>query len=111
MGAAALDAALRIAARLRRALSAIYRPNPRPDPGGCRAERQLRSPRRLGGSRRPQGSAASQGVPAMSPTFAGLMIIACLFALLATGMPIAFALGLAAFLALYLQSGAAIFFV
>ncbi|MDI7862684.1 TRAP transporter large permease [Rhizobiaceae bacterium n13] len=47
----------------------------------------------------------------MSPTIAGLMIIACLFALLATGMPIAFALGLAAFLALYLQSGAAIFFV
>ncbi|CAK7257487.1 MULTISPECIES: TRAP transporter large permease [unclassified Shinella] len=47
----------------------------------------------------------------MSPTLAGLMIIVCLFALLATGMPIAFALGLAAFLALYLQSGAAIFYV
>ncbi|OYR12421.1 TRAP transporter large permease [Brucella grignonensis] len=47
----------------------------------------------------------------MSPTFSGLMIIVCLFALLATGMPIAFALGLAAFLALWLQSGAAIFFV
>jgi tripartite ATP-independent transporter DctM subunit len=39
------------------------------------------------------------------------MIIACLFVLLATGMPIAFALGLAAFFALYLQSGAAIFYV
>ena len=47
----------------------------------------------------------------MSPTLAGLMIIACLFVLLATGMPIAFALGLAAFFALYLQSGAAIFYV
>ncbi|MCF3642092.1 TRAP transporter large permease [Rhizobium sp. TRM95111] len=47
----------------------------------------------------------------MSPTLAGLMIIGCLFALLATGMPIAFALGLAAFAALYLQSGAAIFHV
>ncbi|GLR54671.1 TRAP transporter large permease [Shinella yambaruensis] len=47
----------------------------------------------------------------MSPTLAGLMIIVCLFVLLATGMPIAFALGLAAFLALYLQSGAAIFYV
>jgi tripartite ATP-independent transporter DctM subunit len=47
----------------------------------------------------------------MSPTLAGLMIIGCLFLLLGTGMPIAFALGLAAFAALYLQSGAAIFYV
>ncbi|QFI69233.1 TRAP transporter large permease [Sinorhizobium alkalisoli] len=47
----------------------------------------------------------------MSPTVSGLMIVACLFALLATGMPIAFALGLSAFAALYLQSGAAIFYV
>ncbi|MDR7034268.1 TRAP transporter large permease [Mesorhizobium sp. BE184] len=47
----------------------------------------------------------------MSPTLAGLMIIASLFVLLGTGMPIAFALGLAAFGALYLQSGAAIFYV
>ncbi|WP_455274467.1 TRAP transporter large permease [Rhizobium herbae] len=47
----------------------------------------------------------------MSPAFSGLMIILCLFVLLATGMPIAFALGLAAFVALYLQSGADIFFV
>jgi C4-dicarboxylate transporter, DctM subunit len=46
----------------------------------------------------------------MSPTVSGLMIVGCLFALLATGMPIAFALGLAAF-AVYMQSGAAIFYV
>jgi len=47
----------------------------------------------------------------MSPTLAGLMIIGCLFVLLASGMPIAFALGLAAFVALVLQSGLDIFFV
>lgn len=47
----------------------------------------------------------------MSPTFAGLMIIAVLFLLLGTGMPIAFALGLAAFMALFLQSGFDIFYV
>jgi C4-dicarboxylate transporter DctM subunit len=47
----------------------------------------------------------------MSPTFAGLMIIAALFVLLATGMPIAFALGLAAVAALFLQNGFDIFFV
>ncbi|BCH24809.1 TRAP transporter large permease [Mesorhizobium sp. L-8-3] len=47
----------------------------------------------------------------MSPTLAGLMIVACLFVLLATGMPIAFALGLAAFVALFAQSGTAIFYV
>ncbi|WP_163268903.1 TRAP transporter large permease [Chelativorans alearense] len=47
----------------------------------------------------------------MSPTFAGLTIIAALFVLLGTGMPIAFALGLAAFLALFLQSGVGIFYI
>jgi len=47
----------------------------------------------------------------MTPTLAGLMIIGCLFVLLASGMPIAFALGLAAFVALVLQSGLDIFFV
>lgn len=47
----------------------------------------------------------------MSPTLAGLMIIAALFVLLGTGMPIAFALGLAAFMALFLQSGFDIFYV
>lgn len=47
----------------------------------------------------------------MSPTFAGLMIIAALFVLLGTGMPIAFALGLSAFMALFLQSGFDIFYV
>jgi tripartite ATP-independent transporter DctM subunit len=47
----------------------------------------------------------------MSPSISGFLIIACLFILLATGMPIAFALGLAAFAALYMQSGAAIFYV
>jgi len=47
----------------------------------------------------------------MSPTLSGLMIVVCLFALLASGMPIAFALGLAAFVALFLQSGLDIFFV
>lgn len=47
----------------------------------------------------------------MSPTLSGLLIIAALFVLLATGMPIAFALGLAAFVALYLQSGLDIFYI
>jgi len=47
----------------------------------------------------------------MTPTLAGLLIIVCLFVLLASGMPIAFALGLAAFVALILQSGLDIFFV
>jgi len=47
----------------------------------------------------------------MTPTLAGLLIIGCLFVLLASGMPIAFALGLAAFVALILQSGLDIFFV
>jgi len=47
----------------------------------------------------------------MTPTLAGLLIIGCLFVLLASGMPIAFALGLAAFVALVLQSGPDIFYV
>ena len=47
----------------------------------------------------------------MSPTFAGVTIIAALFVLLATGMPIAFALGLAAVSALLLQSGPDIIYV
>jgi len=47
----------------------------------------------------------------MTPTLAGLLIIGCLFILLASGMPIAFALGLAAFVALLLQSGLDIFYV
>jgi len=47
----------------------------------------------------------------MTPALAGLLIVACLFILLASGMPIAFALGLSAFAALYLQSGLDIFFV
>ena len=47
----------------------------------------------------------------MSPTVSGLLIIAALFILLGTGMPIAFALGLAAFVALYLQSGLDIFYI
>ncbi|MDX3926331.1 MAG: TRAP transporter large permease [Shinella sp.] len=47
----------------------------------------------------------------MSPTVSGLLIIAALFALLGTGMPIAFALGLSAFAALYLQSGLDIFYI
>ncbi|NKN39505.1 TRAP transporter large permease [Agrobacterium sp. a22-2] len=47
----------------------------------------------------------------MSPTASGLLIIAALFVLLATGMPIAFALGLAAFAALFLQSGLDIFYI
>ena len=47
----------------------------------------------------------------MSATGAGLLIIALLFVLLATGMPIAFALGLAAFVALFLQDGFDIFYI
>jgi C4-dicarboxylate transporter DctM subunit len=47
----------------------------------------------------------------MSPTLAGLLIIAALFVLLGTGMPIAFALGLAAVTALFLQSGFDIFYI
>ncbi|AZN98506.1 TRAP transporter large permease [Mesorhizobium sp. M9A.F.Ca.ET.002.03.1.2] len=47
----------------------------------------------------------------MSPTFAGLTIIVALFVLLGTGMPIAFALGLAAVAALFLQSGTGIIYV
>lgn len=47
----------------------------------------------------------------MSPIAAGLLIIAALFVLLATGMPIAFALGLAAVAALFLQSGFDIFYI
>lgn len=47
----------------------------------------------------------------MTPMMAGLLIISCLFILLGTGMPIAFALGLAAFAALFLQSGVDIFYV
>lgn len=47
----------------------------------------------------------------MSPTIAGAMLIVSLFALLGTGMPIAFALGLSAVTALYFQSGLDIFFV
>ncbi|WP_157015612.1 TRAP transporter large permease [Mesorhizobium xinjiangense] len=47
----------------------------------------------------------------MSPTFAGVTIIAALFVLLGTGMPIAFALGLTAFIALFLQSGFDVFYI
>ena len=47
----------------------------------------------------------------MSPTIAGILIVIGLFALLGTGMPIAFALGLTAVAALVLQSGTGIFFV
>lgn len=47
----------------------------------------------------------------MSPTAAGLLIIGALFLLLGTGMPIAFALGLAAVTALFLQSGFDIFYI
>ena len=47
----------------------------------------------------------------MSPALAGTLMIISLFVLLATGMPIAFALGLAAVAALFLQSGLDIFFV
>ncbi|SON57905.1 Neu5Ac permease [Hartmannibacter diazotrophicus] len=47
----------------------------------------------------------------MNPAFAGLTIIAALFMLLGTGMPIAFALGLAAFAALFIESGWNIFYV
>ncbi len=47
----------------------------------------------------------------MSPSLAGLMLILALFALLATGMPIAFALGLAAIVALMLSQGLGVFYV
>lgn len=47
----------------------------------------------------------------MSPTLAGTLMIVSLFVLLGTGMPIAFALGLAAVAALFLQSGMDIFYV
>lgn len=47
----------------------------------------------------------------MSPTAAGLLLILALFVLLGTGMPIAFALGLAAVSALFLQSGFDVFYV
>jgi C4-dicarboxylate transporter DctM subunit len=42
----------------------------------------------------------------MSPTLAGIIILASLFGLLATGMPIAFALGLSAVAAIVLEGGA-----
>ncbi|MGV8937406.1 MAG: TRAP transporter large permease [Allorhizobium sp.] len=47
----------------------------------------------------------------MSPTVAGSLLILSLFVLLGTGMPIAFALGLAAVTALFFQSGLDIFYV
>ncbi|MBB4953355.1 tripartite ATP-independent transporter DctM subunit [Agrobacterium vitis] len=47
----------------------------------------------------------------MSPTVAGLLMIFSLFVLLGTGMPIAFALGLAATSALLFQSGFDVFYV
>lgn len=47
----------------------------------------------------------------MSPTMAGLAIIAGLFVLLGTGMPIAFALGISAILALVLQGGFGMFYI
>ncbi|MEL4374731.1 TRAP transporter large permease [Brucella cytisi] len=47
----------------------------------------------------------------MSPLAAGLLIIAVLFLLLGTGMPIAFALGMAAVAALFLQNGLDIFYI
>jgi tripartite ATP-independent transporter DctM subunit len=47
----------------------------------------------------------------MSPTIAGLTIIGALFVLLGTGMPIAFALGLAAVSALFLQGGFGMIYV
>jgi len=47
----------------------------------------------------------------MSPVSAGLLLVGGLFVLLATGMPIAFALGLAAVGALVLQGGTPIFYV
>lgn len=47
----------------------------------------------------------------MSPTVSGLLIIGALFVLLGTGMPIAFALGLAAVAALFLQIGPGIIYV
>ncbi len=47
----------------------------------------------------------------MSPTTNGLLLIAGLFVLLGTGMPIAFALGLAAVAALLLDGGMGMFYV
>ncbi len=47
----------------------------------------------------------------MSPTVGGLFIVGTLFALLATGMPIAFALGLAAIGALLLSQGPGVFHI
>ncbi|MBL8565954.1 MAG: TRAP transporter large permease [Hyphomicrobiaceae bacterium] len=47
----------------------------------------------------------------MSPTTGGLFIIAALFILLATGMPIAFALGLAAIGALLVSQGPGVFHI
>ena len=47
----------------------------------------------------------------MSPTVSGLLLIGALFVLLGTGMPIAFALGLAAVAALFLQIGPGIVYV
>ncbi|MFJ5487561.1 TRAP transporter large permease [Hansschlegelia beijingensis] len=47
----------------------------------------------------------------MSPVSSGLLLVGGLFVLLATGMPIAFALGLAAVGALVLQGGFPIFYV
>ena len=41
----------------------------------------------------------------MSPTLAGILILLSLFGLLATGMPIAFALGLSAVAAIVLEGG------
>ena len=47
----------------------------------------------------------------MSPTISGLLLIAGLFMLLGTGMPIAFALGLAAVSALLLDGGVGMFYI
>ncbi len=47
----------------------------------------------------------------MSPMLSGLLLIGALFVLLGTGMPIAFALGLAAVAALFLQIGPGIVYV
>ncbi|SUB01311.1 Neu5Ac permease [Pannonibacter phragmitetus] len=47
----------------------------------------------------------------MSPMLSGLLLIGALFVLLGTGMPIAFALGLAAVAALFLQIGPGIIYV
>ena len=45
----------------------------------------------------------------MSPEVAGTLLIVLLFVLLATGMPIAFALGLAAISALFVSEGTSVF--